>query len=259
MPELPEFDDIEVVLRGRGYAQNDLVRAAFHRASRALPKMWHYHFELLMLGYGAYLVFFQFCKKAFPEIADQTVARMVAGIDVLMFRPDDELKSARAACGQVRRGMRRSCRGRRPARGAGGRSAGSGNRASAGSRSSRRSRDPWFNISTGDGFYHHHRSWNDDLSVPFSALPRYMALLRAGKSIDRPTEQLRRERAADHRRIPRAARDRRGARRRSTRCSACATWCSRSWRITSSDCEHWYTTRFYARCASSARCSPAGG
>jgi pyruvate,water dikinase len=37
-------------------------------------------------------VFFDFCKKAFPETADQTVARMVAGIEVLMFRPDDELK-----------------------------------------------------------------------------------------------------------------------------------------------------------------------
>ena len=30
--------------------------------------MWHHHFEFLMLGYGAYLVFFEFCKKAFPEI-----------------------------------------------------------------------------------------------------------------------------------------------------------------------------------------------
>src|SRR3989304_9873149 len=54
--------------------------------------MWHHHFEFLMLGYGAYVVFFQFCKKVFPEITDQTVARMVAGIDVTMFRPDDELK-----------------------------------------------------------------------------------------------------------------------------------------------------------------------
>ena len=38
------------------------------------------------------LTFFAFCKKAFPEISDQTVARMVAGIDVIMYRPDDELR-----------------------------------------------------------------------------------------------------------------------------------------------------------------------
>jgi pyruvate,water dikinase len=54
--------------------------------------MWHHHTEFLMLGYGAYVVFFEFCKKAFPEIPDQAVARMVAGIEVIMYRPDDELK-----------------------------------------------------------------------------------------------------------------------------------------------------------------------
>ncbi|MGH1554681.1 hypothetical protein ACRAWF_30450, partial [Streptomyces sp. L7] len=58
-------------------------------------------------------------------------------------------------------------------------------------------KDPWFHVSTGDGFYHHHRSWADDLTVPFSALPRYVAMLRAGESLDRPTEQL----AADRDRI----------------------------------------------------------
>ena len=35
-----------------------------------------------MLGYGAYVVFFEFCKQAFPEMGDQMVARMVAGMDV---------------------------------------------------------------------------------------------------------------------------------------------------------------------------------
>ncbi len=49
-----------------------------------------------MLGYGAYVVFFEFCKQAFPEIGDQMVARMVAGMDVTMYRPDDELKKLAA-------------------------------------------------------------------------------------------------------------------------------------------------------------------
>ena len=40
-----------------------------------------------MLGYGAYVVFFEFCKQAFPEMSDQMVARMVAGMDVIMYRP----------------------------------------------------------------------------------------------------------------------------------------------------------------------------
>ena len=51
-----------------------------------------YHFEFLNLGYVAYLDFFGFCKEAFPGIPDQGIAKMVQGIEVELFRPDDELK-----------------------------------------------------------------------------------------------------------------------------------------------------------------------
>jgi pyruvate,water dikinase len=57
-----------------------------------------------------------------------------------------------------------------------------------------RARHPWFLMSTGDGFYHHHRPWKDDLAVPFSAIARYVDMLRAGQSIARPTEKLKAER-----------------------------------------------------------------
>ena len=56
------------------------------------------------------------------------------------------------------------------------------------------SSDPWFKVSTGDGFYHHHLSWQDDPTVPFAALPRYVQQLKAGVTLDRPTERLQRER-----------------------------------------------------------------
>lgn len=92
VPELPEIDDAEVVTSATGIAQNHYVRENYHRCLDLYSKMWHYHTEFLMLGYGAYVVFFEFCKKAFPEIGDQAVARMVAGIDVVMYRPDDELR-----------------------------------------------------------------------------------------------------------------------------------------------------------------------
>ena len=54
--------------------------------------MAHYHFEMLGLGYAAYLTFRDFCQRVFPGIADQTISKMVAGIDILFFRPDDELR-----------------------------------------------------------------------------------------------------------------------------------------------------------------------
>ncbi len=92
VPSLPEFEDASVVFSSTGVAQNHFVRENFHRCIDLFSKMWHHHTEMLMLGYGAYVVFFQFCKQAWPEISDQTAARMVAGIDVIMYRPDDELR-----------------------------------------------------------------------------------------------------------------------------------------------------------------------
>ena len=92
MPELPEFEPTTAVIEKRGVGQNHYVRESFNRCIEGFSKMWHHHFEMLLLGYGAYVVFFQFCKKAFPEITDQTVTRMVTGMDVSMYRPDQELR-----------------------------------------------------------------------------------------------------------------------------------------------------------------------
>src|SRR4029077_13065740 len=50
-------------------------------------------FEFLNLGYAAYLDFFNYCKQAFPDIPDQAIAKMVQGIEMELFRPDEELKA----------------------------------------------------------------------------------------------------------------------------------------------------------------------
>jgi pyruvate,water dikinase len=138
------------------------------------------------------MVFFQFCKRAFPETPDQTIARMVAGIEVLMFRPDDELKrlAKKAIEHRVDDLFIADCNPQKVL-------AAMHSRGDNGKKwlaELEKSREPWFHMSTGDGFYHHHLSWNDDLSVPFSALPRYVEQLRQGISLDRPTEKLKAER-----------------------------------------------------------------
>jgi pyruvate,water dikinase len=192
VPELPEIDDAAVVMEAKGVAQNHYVRENFHRCLDLFSKMWNHHTEFLMLGYGAYVVFFEFCKKAFPEISDQSVARMVAGIDVIMYRPDDELRRlARLAveCG-VDDLFTEGCA-------PGDVLAALASRGEPGQRwleGFNQAREPWFHVSTGDGFYHHHRSWNDDLTVPFAALPRYVRMVREGQPLDRPTEALKQER-----------------------------------------------------------------
>ena len=91
-PELPEFEPLANVHAGRGVASNHLLLDTYQKTLEGYFRMWHHHFEFLLLGYGAYLTFFDFCKKAFPEITDQTIARMVAGMEAEIFRPDDELR-----------------------------------------------------------------------------------------------------------------------------------------------------------------------
>ena len=193
VPALPEFEPLEHVRAGRGIASNHYLLDTYQKTLEGYFRMWHHHFEFLLLGYGAYLTFFDFCKKAFPEIPDQTVARMVAGIDAEIFRPDEELR--RLARRAVELGVHEPFRegasaaeiiGSLQAAGAPGRQW---------LEELERARDPWFNVNVGDGFYHYHRAWNDDLSLPFAGLPGYIRRVRAGESLERPIEKLRAERA----------------------------------------------------------------
>ncbi len=78
---LPKLDAARVTSRSRHVHAGTRHRLQ-PRAARDLPastlegyfRMWHHHFEFLLLGYGAYMTFFDFCKKAFPEISDQTIS-----------------------------------------------------------------------------------------------------------------------------------------------------------------------------------------
>ena len=244
VPELPEFEDIEVVTQARGIAQNHYVREAFHRCIESYSKMWHHHFEFLMLGYGAYLVFFQFCKKAFPEISDQTVARMVAGIDVLMFRPDDELKKLAKLA--VELGIDEAFREGLSAEQILNDVRSRGDAGQQWIAAFEKARDPWFNMCTGDGFYHHHRAWNDDLSVPFSALPRYVQMVKSGKDLTRPTEELKKERARiinEYRELLSTEDERKAFDQMLGMCHLVFPYVEDH----KFYCEHWFTMRFYSK------------
>jgi pyruvate,water dikinase len=153
--------------------------------------MWQHHFELLLLGYGAYVTFSDFCKTSLPDIPDQHIAQMVAGIDVLLFMPDAELR--RLARLAVDTGVDSVfVEGRLPdeiddelAQ------------SDAGQHwleELEKVKDPWFNMATGDGLYHYYRSWFDDPTIPYASLVGYVRALKAGEEVERPTEELARER-----------------------------------------------------------------
>lgn len=190
--ELPDLEPLVHVHAGRGIATNHYLLDIYQKTLEGYFRMWHHHFEFLLLGYGAYMTLFGFCKKAFPEIADQSIARMVAGIEAEIFRPDDEVR--RLARRAVELGVDAEFREGLSADAIIKSLQSAGKPGQEWLKELQASRDPWFNINVGDGFYHYHRSWNDDLSMPFAGLPGYISKVKAGESLERPVGKLLAER-----------------------------------------------------------------
>jgi pyruvate, water dikinase len=188
---LPEFEPLEVVTEGRGRSTSwDLVEN-YHRLINDFFVVWQHHFEMLGLGYGAYLVFFGLCKQAFPEIQDQTIARMVAGVEGIAFRPDDELRRLAKLAVELRLADALDTKGSPDEVLAAVRSAPGGERWIA---EFDATREPWFNYFAEYGFLHDQETWNGNLAIPLQGIARYTALLRSGEDIDRPVARLHAER-----------------------------------------------------------------
>ncbi len=191
VPSLPEYEDDDVAFGvDRNTSFYELLDA-YSRVLRMLDLMWQHHFEFLLLGYGAYATFVEFCKGHLPDIPDQHIALMVAGIDVLLFRPDAELR--RLARLAIETGVGSAfVQDRSPAQIDAELARSEAGRAWLGELEE--IKDPWFNMATGDGLYHYYRSWLDDPAIPYAALIGHISALKAGVQIDRPTEEIERER-----------------------------------------------------------------
>jgi pyruvate,water dikinase len=191
VPELPEYEADEVAYDGERNTAFYEVLDAYGRVLRLGDLMWQHHFEFLLLGYGAYATFAEFCKSHLPDIPDQHIAQMVAGIDVLLFKPDSELR--RLAALAIETGVDGAFASERtPAE---------IDAELAKSESGRawlaeleKVKDPWFNMATGDGLYHYYRNWIDDPRIPYASLTAHIEALRSGTSLERPTGEIERER-----------------------------------------------------------------
>ncbi|HZV52616.1 MAG TPA: PEP-utilizing enzyme [Candidatus Dormibacteraeota bacterium] len=208
VPELPDLvPESEVREAGGVTAGYDLLKA-YDRAIENLFLAYQYHFEMHLCGYGAYLNLFQFCQTAFPGIAQQTIANMVAGSEIMMFRPGDELKAlARRA---MELGIADRLRANRPPE-----TIVEGLREDPAGRAwveaLEAAMDPWFHFSNGTGLYHHERSWIDDLSRPWASLLAELDRLERGEDVRRPREEILRRReqlVAEYRELLPVASDR---------------------------------------------------
>src|SRR3954470_5172262 len=176
---LPDRVAMEDIVGGAGHDPHLTLTENYNRAVELAYRAFQYHFEFLNLGYVAYLDFFGFCKEAFPGISDLGIAKMVQGIEVDLFKPDDELKAlARMA---VARDVDLD----------GGLEAVRDEEWLAAWEAAK---DPWFNFSSGSGMYSTDKVWLDPLQIPFGVLAGSAEELRAGKDIARPTEAIRAER-----------------------------------------------------------------
>jgi pyruvate,water dikinase len=191
VPELPEVEGEALVTGSRGVGSSHRLLVAYDRLLESFDRFCHYHFELINLGYGAYLAFYELCREAFPDISDMTIAKMVAGLDVVALRPDDELK--RLATRAVELGLGAQVRAAR--------SEAELTTTLARTRAGDRwlaeyvqAKDPWFCFSYGNGMYHHHRSWIDDPTLPIAMLGSYVARAQAGEDIQRPQDAVLAER-----------------------------------------------------------------
>jgi len=191
IPQLPEMEDIRVVTEALGESKGFHLIKAYDDLINLGIRCWQYHFEFLNLGYAAYVFFLDFVQKQFPSIPLQRVTQMISGIDVIMYQSDEELKKlARRAIelgvdqavtfsqewSEVEPALKKLAQGQQWLA------------------ELDRARDPWFYISTGTGWYHHDRCWNDAMNVPLSGIATYIQKLKQGVSIERPMAQVRAER-----------------------------------------------------------------
>jgi len=189
-PDLPDAVSVAEVRAARGLGRGYDLPAAYRELLDLGAQLWQYHFEFLNLGYAAYLDYFAFCRSLFPDITDLHVAEMVAGIDVDLFRPDQELRRlARLAIelgvddvlchsplDEALAAVATTDTGR------------------AWLAEWDAAKNPWFNYSTGSGFYFDDAVWADRLEIPLGFVRNYVEQLHLGHEIDAPAQAVADER-----------------------------------------------------------------
>jgi pyruvate,water dikinase len=184
--------DDEVIPLVKGYTQSNDVLASFNNLINMIFKSWQWHFEYLNLAYAAYLMFADAARKLFPGIKESTIGKMVAGADVTMFRPEEELcRLSRLAIADkpVANILKKSA------------SADGKIKELKGIEGGRkwleeleRVKDPWFSVSCGSGWFHYEGSWINKMDVPFTYMQSYVQRLEKGEAIERSLTAISEER-----------------------------------------------------------------
>lgn len=189
--KLPDMVSIEDIRSGTAKDGTEVLLENYDRLIQLCYQNWQYHFEFLNLGYIAYLDFFGFCKEVFPNIPDQSIATMVQGVDMELFRPDDELKHLAKLA--VELGLTGLFDDTDDPDGTLARIAAAQNGAQWIAQYEG-AQDPWFNFTVGNGFYGHDKYWIEHQELPLGYIADYIRRLGEGQEIMRPVAELAAER-----------------------------------------------------------------
>jgi pyruvate,water dikinase len=168
------------------------VIASFNILINMIFKSWQWHFEYLNLAYAAYLMFADAARKLFPGIKESTIGKMVAGADVAMFRPEEELcRLSRLAIAErpVANTLKKDIPAEEKIKEL---------KSTEGGRKwleeLERVKDPWFSVSCGSGWFHYEGSWVNKMNVPFTYMQSYVQRLEKGETIERSLTAISEER-----------------------------------------------------------------
>ena len=184
---LPEMVDFSVIESGAGIDPTAKMMADYDRLIQLAYQNWEYHFEFLNLGYVAYLDFFGFCKEQFPGIPDLAIAKMVMGVDSVLFRPDDELKNLAMLAANL--GLADVFAKNDGAEAILAVLAGT-EKGREWTTAWTNAQDPWFNYTSGNGFYGSDVYWRDHLDLPMGYVQDYVARAAKGEQLHRPKDAL---------------------------------------------------------------------
>ena len=184
LPDMVPFDDI---VQGVAKDGSEVLMENYDRLIQLCYQNGQYHFEFLNLGYLAYLDFFGFAKEAFPGIPDQAIAKMVQGVDMELFRPDDELK--KLALLAIEMDLTAAFDNTDDVE-----ATLAGVRALPGGEQwievYEEAKDPWFNFTVGNGFYGHDKYWIEHQDIPLGYIKDYIRRALDGHDIMRPVAEL---------------------------------------------------------------------
>ncbi|MDJ0985957.1 MAG: PEP-utilizing enzyme [Desulfobacterales bacterium] len=208
--ELPKFvPDEEVLPAPTGVYDSYYLIESFDTLVNQMFKGWQYHFEMLNLTYLAYLMFADVSRKLFPGISESAIGKMVAGAYVSMFRPEEELvrlsklansakdvsailKSDKSVDDKIAE-LQQSEDGKKWLV------------------EYEKSRDPWFYVSCGSGWFHYEGSWLTDPDIPYSYMKDYVQRLEKGETIERSLDEIEKQRdeiVAEYRKLIKTDEDR---------------------------------------------------